>query len=355
MKKENKMYRFDPAGIVIPALFLLVMLLLPSCHRKEKVATPKMTKEQEVKVKNVEINCVRYEQLLFSLDTKHLAEGIESLYGKVPSVLVAKDSWKDANMVKSLQGYLADPTIREIYKETQKQYPNLDGLKKELKEAFKIYLTHFPEDSVPEIVTMISGLDFSIPSVWGYDKYLFINLDMYLGQNYKYYSLAGMPKFISARCEKKFMATDCFTKVMAYKHLPDKTLVTALDNMLDEGKKLYLTQTLFPDKTEQDIIGYSEEKLNWIKKNEGAVWQYLMEKNMIYSKDEDVIRQLIGETPFTRVFGNDSPGRIGAFIGWHIIQNYMKQHPETSLKDMMLRTDSQKLLSESLYKPILKK
>ena len=38
MKKENKMYRFDPAGIVIPALLLLVVLFLPSCHRKDKVA-----------------------------------------------------------------------------------------------------------------------------------------------------------------------------------------------------------------------------------------------------------------------------------------------------------------------------
>lgn len=336
------------------AFALCALLLISACHRKEKVATPPMTPEQEVKVKNVEIDFLRYEQQLFSLDPNHLAEGIEGLYGKVPSVLVAKDSWKDANMIKSLQGYLSDPTIKELYKETQKQYPNLDNLKKELTDAFRIYLTHFPEDSVPEIVTMISGMDFSIPSVWGYDNYLFINLDMYLGQNYKYYALSGMPKFISARCDKKYIASDSFTKVMAYKHLPDKTLVTALDNMLDEGKKLFLTQTVFPNKSPQDIIGYSADKYAWIEKNEGNVWQYLMDKNMIYSKDEEVIRQLVGETPFTRVFGNDSPGRIGAYIGWKIIQNYMKQHPETSLQDIMLRTDSQKILSESHYKPSFK-
>ena len=336
-------------------VFFCALLLLSACHHKDKVAKPKMTPQQETKAKNVEIEFLRYEQLLFSLDTKNLAAGIEGLYGNVPSVLVDKDSWKDANMIKSLKSYLSDPTIKELYKETQKQYPNLNDLKKQLTDAFKIYLTHFPEDSVPEIVTMISGLDFSIPSVWGYDNYLFINLDMYLGQNYKYYSLAGMPKFISARCENKFMATDCFTKVMAYKHLPDKTLVTALDNMLDEGKKLYFTQIMFPNTSSKDIIGYSIEKMDWIEKNEGAVWQYLMEKNMIYSKDEDVIRQLVGETPFTRVFGNDSPGRIGAYIGWQIIRNYMKQHPEISLKEMMLRTDSQKILNESIYKPNFKK
>lgn len=336
-------------------LFLAALLLCSCHHRKEKVATPKMTAEQEVKVKNIEISVTRYEQALFSLDSNHLREGVESLYGKVPELLVAKNSWKDPNMIQSLKGYLSDPTIKDLYKETQKQFPNLEDLKKQLKGAFEIYLTHFPEDTLPEVVTMISGLDFSFPSVWGEGSYLIINLDMYLGQNYKYYSKAGMPKFISARCEKKYIAPDCFTKMMAYKHLPDKTLVTTLDNMLFEGKKLYLAQTVLPEMEPQDIIGYSPEKYAWIQKNEGAVWQYLMEKNMIYSKDENVIRQLVGETPFTRVFGNESPGRIGAYIGWHIIQNYMKQHPETTLEEMMQRTDAQMILKESLYKPSLRK
>ena len=280
---------------------------------------------------------------------------MEKIYGKVPDVIVPNNCWKDANVMKSLQAYLSDPTIQALYEETQKQYPNLNDVKGQLKDAFKIYLTHFPDDTIPEVVTAIPGLDFSIPSVWGYDNYLIICLDMYLGKDYKYYAAAGMPKFISARCEKKFIATDCFTKVMAYKHLPDKTLVSVLDNMLDEGKKLYFTQTMFPNTAPQDIIGYDAEKYAWAEKNEGAVWQYLMEKNMIYSKDEDAIRMMVGETPFTRVFGNDSPGRMGAFIGWRIIQNYMKQHPETSLQEMMLRTDSQKMLSESLYKPALRK
>jgi len=314
-----------------------------------------MTTEQAEKVKKIEIPVFRYEQQLFALDLNQLASGVENLYGKVPAVLIAKESWKNANMMKSLKGYLSDPVIKDIYKETQKQYPNLDNEQKSLTEAFKIYLTHFPEDSVPNVYTMISGLDFSSPSVWGYENDLFINLDMYLGKDYKYYAAAGMPKFISARCERKFIPADCFTKAIAYRHLPDKTLLTALDNMLYEGKKLFLAETVFPNMPEQDIIGYSAEKLAWAKKNEGAVWQYMMEKNMIYSKEEDAIRQLVGETPFTRVFGNDSPGRLGAYIGWQIIRNYMKQHPETSLKELFNRTDSQKFLSESLYKPNFKK
>lgn len=338
-------------GIIV----LLLLIGYAACHRKEKVATPSMTTEQKAKVKNVEVDIFRYEQALFTLDRKHLAQGVEQLYGQVPEILIAKDSWKNPNYMEALQGYLADTVIKVLYRDTQKQYPNLNDLQSQLTAAFKVYLTHFPDDSVPNFITMISGIDIQKPNVWGYDNTVFINLDMYLGADYKNYSAAQIPKFISARFDRKYIATDCFTKVMAYKHLPDKTLVSSLDNMLYEGKKLFFTQIMFPNTPEMDILGYSPEKYEWAQKYEGQVWQYLMEKNMIYSKDEDVIRQLVDETPFTRVFGNQSPGRLGAYIGLQIIKSYVKQHPETSLRDLMLRTDSQKILSESYYKPVLKK
>lgn len=336
-------------------IILSLVLCCTACHKKEKVATPKLTPKQESQVKNLEINIVRYDQMLFNLDPNNLAAGVESLYGKVPEILIAKDCWKDAKMMKSLKGYLTDQTIKDIYKETQKQYPNLNDLEQQLSEAFKIYLTHFPDDTLPQIYAMVSGLDFSIPSAWGYGNSMFINLDMYLGKDYKYYEYAGMPKFVSARCTRNHIPTDCFTKVMAYRHLPDKTLVTLLDNMIYEGKKLFLTQTMFPNASKQDIIGYDNDKYNWIVQHEGQVWQFFIEKNLLYSKDEDAIRRFIDETPFTRDFGNNSPGRAGAYLGWRIIQSYMKQHPEITLAEIMSNPNAQKILTESFYKPSLKK
>ncbi len=346
----------NPSHILIPALCLaLVSAGCDGRQHKVKVATPKMTREQSVRAKNVEVSCVRYDQMLFALDTGRIAAGVKALYGKVPEVLVAKNCWEDSAMMRSLKSYLSDPVVRELYRETQRRFPDLDNTRAKLKGAFKTYLTHFPEDSVPDIVFMVSGLDFSMPSVWGLGNNLFVSLDMYLGPDCPYYASAGMPKFISARCDRKFIPTDCFSKGMAYRHLPDKTPVTALDYMLAEGKRLLLTQTVFPSTPARDIIGYSADKYDWAVQNEGAVWQYLMEKNMIYSKDEDIVRQLVGETPFTRAFGNNSPGRLGAYLGWRILQCYMKQHPETPLRELMRRTDSQNILNESLYKPKFKK
>lgn len=345
MKKRNA---------IIIILCLLVILPFTSCKRKNqtvKVAKPAITKEQTEQAKNVEINLLRYEQDLFKIDQKNIAANIAALYGKYPENLIQKGAWNNEDMLRFLKEYLNDPVIKQLYKDTQIQYADMSDFRKEITQALSLYMTHFPGVKVPDFCTLISGLDFQMPSVFGYENTIFICIDMYLGQNYKQYSQAGMPKFIAARCDKKYMATDCFTKALVYRHLPDATLVTLLDNMIDAGKKVMFTQTMFPNTSTQDILGYSKEQYKWAQAHESAVWHYFIEKNMLYDKGDDVVRRMLDETPFTRDFGNSSPGRLGWYIGYRIVQSYMEAHPGTTLKDLMKMTDSQRFLKESGYKP----
>lgn len=333
-------------------LFILTLAIICSaCHKKEKVTAPPLTKEQETKIREVNVDVIRYDQVLFNLDKKHLADELKGLYGKYPENLIVKNGWEDPQLLAGMMGYLSDPIIQEIYAEVQKQYPNTNDLRKELNAAFKIYLTHFPDDSIHNIYTLVPGMDFETPSVFGYENNLFICLDMYLGKDFKHYSLAGMPKFIAARCDRKYMAADCFSLGLAYKHLPDKTPISVLDYMIEYGKILFFTQTMFPDVEPRDIMKYSEEQYQWAEKHEAAVWQYLIEKNLLYAKDEDKIRRLIDETPFTRDFGNDSPGRVGRYMGWKIVQSYMHNHPEVTLSELMNNTNAQSILNSAGYKP----
>ena len=337
------------------AIAFMLAVCLTGCHKKEKVATPSLSPEQKEVVKNVNISFDRYEKALFSLDINHLADGVSKLYGKYPDFFIPKDCWKNEAAIQGLKGYITDPVMKELYRDVQKKYPDLKALEDEFNKAAKNYLTHFPEADVPKVYTMISGMNSEMGSVWGQDNNVVICLDMYLGKDYKNYDYARIPKFISERCESKYMITDCFTKVISYKHLPDKTLITVLDNMIDKGKQLFFTQTIFPETSEQDILGYSDEKYQWANEHEAQIWQYFIEKNILYSKDDDAIRRMIDETPFTRDFGNVSPGRIGTFLGLRIVNSYMKKHPETTLEELMKLSDYQMILKESGYKPSLKK
>jgi hypothetical protein len=124
-----------------------------------------------------------------------------------------------------------------------------------------------------------------------------------------------------------------------------------MDNMITEGKRLYFTEMMFPDWEERLIIGYSEEKYKWATDYLGNAWSYLIEKNELFGKGEALIRCYIEEAPFTKPFGNESPGRIGAFIGWKLIQSYMKNNPEVTLPELMQDFDYQKILNSAKFKP----
>jgi hypothetical protein len=338
----------------IICILLVFSTIITGCKKKDapvKVSKPKLTEEQIKTAKNFDIVIMRYEQDLFNIDQKNMAAAFESMYGKYPNNIIAEGAWKNTEMLSSIKGFINDPIIKEVYKDTEAKYADMSWFKREMMPALTLYRTHFPDESVPSFCTLVSGIDFQMPSVFGYDTTIFICLDMYLGKDYKHYAQAGMPNFIAARCDKKYMATDCFTKALVYKHLPDKTLVTLLDNMVDAGKRMLFTQTMFPSVAQKDILGYSDEQYEWATSNESAVWHFLIERNMVYDNSDDVVRRMMDETPFTRDFGNASPGRLGWYIGFQIVQSYMRNHPGTTLKDLLRMTDSQKFLKESGYKP----
>jgi hypothetical protein len=108
---------------------------------------------------------------------------------------------------------------------------------------------------------------------------------------------------------------------------------------------------IYPFLHERFIIGYSEEKYAWANQYLGNVWNYLIEKNELFGKGEALLRCYIEETPFTKPFGNESPGRIGAFVGWRLIQSYMANNQEVTLQELMQETDYQKILNSAKFKP----
>jgi hypothetical protein len=72
----------------------------------------------------------------------------------------------------------------------------------------------------------------------------------------------------------------------------------------------------------------------------------------LYSKDYQTQTKLIQDGPFTTGFGNESPSRLGVFIGWEIVVAYLKNNPDVTLEEVLKMTDSQKLLQNSGYKPL---
>lgn len=348
---KKKIILIISAVIVITITITLLLFFLPEKERKNQVSQSDL---KEVK-KNVHINILRYDQDLFDLDVNKINESILKLSEKYPPYLIDKSICTKPEMLDMLKNYLKDPVIKDIYQQVQKKYPHLEQFETDLLKAFSYYLVYFPQQEIPTIITIIPGIDLLMPSVYIFDKIIYLNLDMYLGNTCSHYQKLGIPKYISDRFESKYLTVDIFKKAVVYKHLPEQEPITLLDNMIIEGKKLYFTEMMLPNTPLQDIIGYSEEKYQWAEKYFPNVWGYLVEQQQLFAKEDDVLRKFIEEAPFTKPFGNPSPGRMGQFLGWKIVKEYMKNNPEISLQQLMQTTDLKIILNKSAFKPLIKK
>jgi len=330
--------------IVIFALLSAVFFLFIVKNKtpKNNISTAEL---KEAK-KQLNIRILRYEEDLFSLDLNNLQNEVAELSKKYPSFLIAPDIWEDPRF----KAYLQDTIIIALHKAAEKAV-KMDIILKELETAFGYYKIFFPNDFIPEIITVLPGLDFSVPSVYIYDDVLFVNIDMYLGADNSYYKAVGIPVYIAERYDPMYLPIDIFKKAMVHYHLARAPHATLIDAMITEGKKLYFTEMMFPTLHERYIIGYPEEKYNWANHYLGNAWGHLIEKNELFGKGETLMRTYIEEAPFTKPFGNDSPGRMGTFIGWKLIQSYMANHPDVTLPELMQETDYQKILKNSKFKP----
>lgn len=334
-------------GLIITLLCIVLLIVLKPKTSKNNISNSELIDSK----KNVEIRILRYDKDLFALDINNLEKGIESLSKIYPPLLIEPNIWTDEAKVKNLKNYLQDTVIQAIYKNVEKQYPHFDPLISELETAFGYYKIYYPEEIIPTIISLIPGIDIAAPSVYIFDNYLYVHIDMYLGAENSLYKAAGLPLYKSERCDPKYLPIDIFKKAIVYKHLAQNTKVTLLEAMIMEGKKLYFTEMMFPQVVEKDIIGYSEEKYVWAESFLGNVWSYLIEKNELFGKGELLMRCYIEEAPFTKSFGNESPGRIGTFIGWKLVQSYMQNNPDITLQQLMKDVDYQNILNKSKFKP----
>jgi uncharacterized protein YneF (UPF0154 family) len=336
---------------IILAIFVLSSALFIFFFVKNKTTKNKISSSELKEAKqHLNLSILRYENDLFSLDMNNLPREVERLSKIYPNFLIEPDIWNDPVQMEGLKAYLQDTVMLALY-ETAKKVIKIDQISKELETAFGYYKVFYPDDTIPKIITIIPGLDLSMPSIYIYDDVLLVNVDMYLGADFRYYNAIGLPLYISERCDPVYLPIDIFKKAMAYKHLEMAPHATLLDNMITEGKKLYFTEMMFPALDERLIIGYSEEKYRWANDYTGNAWSYMIEKNELFGKGDALIRCYIEESPFTKPFGNESPGRMGTFLGWKLIQSYMKNNPEVTLVELMQDTDYQKILNNSKFKP----
>ena len=309
---------------------IVFITVFVSCDQKSKV-------KKAVEEIPLEIKVDRFDKLFFETEPKNLSQ----LKKQFPFFFPPGNN--DSIWLEKMQ----NPLWRELYAEVQKKYSNFEPTKKELNTVLKHIKYYFPESKTPKVITVISEMDYNNKIIYT-DSLMIISLEMYLGKNHKFYQF---PNYLKQNFEQRQIIPDLVSSFSIQKITPisDNNL---LSQMIYYGKQLYLKDLLIPEYTDADKIGYTPEQNIWCEENEGYMWRYFLENQLLYSDDQKLGNRFINPAPFSKFYleiDNESPGRVGTWIGWQIVRSYMNNNDVPLEK--MLKMNAKELFEKSKYKP----
>ena len=313
-------------------LLLLTLAVVFSCKKENQL-------EQEIAKKNIDIKVERFD-ILFAEAT---AQDLPQLKANYPFMFSKK--YPDSFWIESMQ----DTLQIELFKESQKVFPNFDNQEIEIESLFNHLSYYFPEFKVPRVITATSFVDYR-NKVIVTDTIALISIDTYLGNDHPFYE--GIQKYIRQNLTKEQITVDLAT-AYAERYIFPKQKKTLLDEMIYYGKQLYFKDVMIPFIAEEERISYSKEQLDWALANENYIWRYFIEHELLYSTDSKLPNRFINPAPFSKFnlaeIDNDSPGRLGQYIGWQIVRAYM-EHNDVSIKDMLIAAPEE-IFNKSSFKP----
>lgn len=327
---------------------LLPLLLLTACHKTETYFPKDMTP--------VTINIIRFDSALIQMDTTRMNESIKVLYDTYPDMmyqfvenLLGYSTTDTTTLCHVLPTFLSDTNMHFAYINTieQQTFTDTKPLEQTLSKAFTRIHFLCPDWPIPNLYMFVSGFNCSL---FYTDEIIGIGADMYLGSEFPYYNHVAYD-YQLPYMDDQYIAADvivCYlSNNIAYRSSKNRLI----DHMIHQGKILFIAQQLLPMEPNYRIIDYTPEQWTWCHKNERRIWNTIMDNRDLYQSDSRVISSYINEGPFTAQVTQSSPGRLGCWVGWQIVNAYMTNHKNITLTELIKENNAEIILQQSLYKP----
>lgn len=308
----------------------ILSLMFFSCDKKSSV-------EKKIEALPVQIKIDRFDQVFFESSPKDL----KTIKKRYPFFF--PEGIPDSVWVNKIN----NPLWRELFAEVQKNYKKSESIEAELEKVFKHIKFHFPKTKSPKVYTVIAEMDYDNKVIYA-DSLVIISLEMYLGKDHKFYEF---PAYIRQNFEQRQMMPDLVASFGKSKITTEKDN-TLLSQMIYHGKLLYLKDLLLSSYTDDEKMGYTPKEISWCEENESYIWRYFLENELLYSNELKLNSRFIAPAPFSKFYleiDNESPGKVGAWIGWQIVRSFVKNNDVPVAK--LLELNAKELFKKSKYKP----
>ena len=354
------------------ALFLLIFLtaniFFSACGKKYK---PRVKYKPEVSDIKIDIEVLRFDLDLLSLDTANISEGIEKLkekYGdfvKTFFVDILNDG-RPQPLEQIAIAFLSIPETRQLGDSIKKTYPDLKFFEQEIEEILKYKVHYFSEKVFPIQKVYAFHTLFKYGAIT-YEGIAGIGLDFFLGENYGgYMSVENLrPQYKRRTLTKGHMSTAIAAAIAEFAVSENSKLGGSrmIDQMIYEGKKFYVKSCLLPNTADSIIYNFSDFQVKYCELGETALWEHLGKENLLFSSKKNDYQKYTMEGPFNPKI--DLPGNSGSWLGAQIvIQNAARMRKEIRatnpnmpardidrrvMEQILKENDSQKFIQK--YKP----
>ncbi|RNC87670.1 MAG: gliding motility lipoprotein GldB [Winogradskyella sp.] len=310
-----------------------LFLLLYNCNEESKL-------QKEIAEVDISFKAERFDSEFSKVDATNLGQ----LKNNYPFLFPKEVS--DSVWINRVNDDLQKQMFAEVNKEYQNFTPQEDGLRN-LFQHLKYYDKGF---TIPRVITVTDFVDYRTKLVLESDL-LIINLTNYLGETHEFYQ--NTPRYFAENMTSAQIIPDvCGKYAMRYAYQNQRK--TFLDEIIYHGKLLYFKDIMIPNSSVEDRIGYSTNDIKWAQENEPMIWSYFVEKELLFSTDPKLFSRFTTPAPFSKFYlelDNESPGRLGQFIGWQIVRAYADR-TEADIIEIM-RTEADVIFNKSKYKPKL--
>lgn len=281
----------------------------------------------------VDLECHRMEKELFDDNTtdidglnRQLLKKYGFLYEAFLTKMIVEGSPHDPAIGVRLSKFRRDSTIRQINSVINKEFNDFSEYELGFERAFSYYQYYFPDSTLPDLVTFYSNFNAKI---FPMENTLAIGLDMYLGTEnsiVKQFSSDALPQFIKNDMDKKYMVADGMKYWLLNRFYDEDAGDDFVSKVIELGKIMYLLDAVMPQTSDDIKINYTVEELEWVQNNEDNIWKSLVDNEILYTKNPMTINQYLVDGPFTKGLPKDSPSKVGVWVGWQIVRDYVNEN-----------------------------
>ena len=258
----------------------------------------------------------------------------------------------DSSLSASLIAFSKQEYIAKTELELNERFSDLSTHKERIKSSFARLKNQFDTLQTPREI-VFSNSNFSYNATC-YNKSILVGLERYIGGNHpiiiESLSPTDFPEWIRNGMNEKFMERDILSSWISTK-LFKETNGYHIEEMIRWGKIHLITEMCLRLENEDiptsEVLRWSNEQYDWAVSNEMKFWKYLMDENLLFDSNEKNRAYLLNNGPYTIGLPEESPDRMGQFLGYKIVLNYIKN--QNLVLNELLDIDYKKILKS--YNP----